>query len=106
MEGLLRDKRYVEGNSDVRKAMLKSELTAARKQVRDFMRDNSSDPETRIAALRRQANMNGNKELRREALDAMKSRFNFAGSVDDMGYKELKWFMDHVDLLEDYYKAD
>ena len=106
MEGLLRDKRYVEGNSDVRKAMLKSELTAARKQVRDFMRDNSFDPETRIAALRRQANMNGNKELRREALDAMKSRFNFAGSVDDMGYKELKWFMDHVDLLEDYYKAD
>ena len=106
MTGLLRDKRYVEGNSDVRKAMLKSELTAARKQVREFMKDNSSDPETRIAALRRQANMNGNKELRREAMDAMKGRFNFAGSVDDMGYKELKWFMDYVDSLEDYYKAD
>jgi hypothetical protein len=48
--------------------------------------------------------MTGNKQLRAKAMDAMKNRFNFNGSVSDMTYKELKFFMDYIDYLEDYLK--
>jgi hypothetical protein len=92
-DNLIRDKRYVEGDTDVRKEMLRSTL-----------REEDAPGKTRLMALRRKANMTGNKQLRAKAMDAMKNRFNFNGSVSDMTYKELKFFMDYIDYLEDYLK--
>jgi hypothetical protein len=103
MERLMRDERYIEGNSDTRRVMLQSVLREARKQTREYMQDISPDPEMRITALRRQANRVGNDALRTEAMRTMREH-GVDASINDMGYRELQYFMDIVDYLEDYYK--
>jgi len=102
-DNLIRDTRYIEGDTDVRKEMLRSTLREVKNKVREYTNEDAPG-KTRLMALRRKANMTGNKQLRAKALDAMKSRFNFSGSVSDMTYKELKFFMDYIDYLEDYLK--
>ena len=102
-DNLIRDKRYVEGDTDVRKEMLRSTLREVKQKVREYTNEDAPG-KTRLMALRRKANMTGNKQLRAKAMDAMKNRFNFNGSVSDMTYKELKFFMDYIDYLEDYLK--
>lgn len=100
---LIRDKRYIEGNTDTRKDMLRSTLREVKAKVREYTDDYAPGKE-RLVALRRKANMTGNKELRNKAMDAMRSKYKFDGSISDMNYKELKFFMDYVDLLKDYYE--
>lgn len=100
---LIRDKRYIEGNTDVRKEMLRSTLREVKASVREYTNEYAPGKE-QLMALRRKASMVGNKELRNKAKDAMKKRFNFDGDVSDMNYKELKFFMDYVDYLDDYLK--
>ena len=100
---LIRDKRFIEGNTDTRKEMLRSVLREVKSTVREYTNDDAPG-KTQLLALRRKANMVGNKQLRNRAMDAMKKRYNFKGSISDMNYKELKFFMDYVDYLEDYLK--
>jgi len=102
-DNLIRDKRYIEGDANVRKEMLRSTLREVKNKVREYTNEDAPG-KTRLMALRRKANMTGNKQLRAKAMDAMKNRFNFNGSVSDMTYKELKFFMDYIDYLEDYLK--
>ena len=102
-DNLIRDTRYIEGDTDVRKEMLRSTLREVKNKVREYTNEDAPG-KTRLIALRRKANMTGNKQLRAKAMDAMKNRFNFSGSVSDMTYKELKFFMDYIDYLEDYLK--
>jgi len=102
---LIRDKRFVDGDTDQRKQMLRSALTEVKSTVRKYTNENEYAPgKVQLLALRRKANMVGTKELRNKAKDAMRNRFKFDGSVGDMSYKELKFFMDYVDTLEDYLK--
>jgi hypothetical protein len=100
---LIRDSRYIDGDSDIRKEMLRATLREVKSTVRNYINDYAPGKE-RLIALRRQANMTGNKELRNKAMDAMRSTYKFNGTVSDMNYKELKFFMDYVDLLKDYYE--
>ena len=100
---LIRDSRYIDGDSDIRKEMLRATLREVKSTVRKYTNDYAPGKE-RLIALRRKANMTGNKELRNKAMDAMRSKYKFNGSVSDMNYKELKFFMDYVDLLKDYYE--
>ena len=100
---LIRDKRYIEGNSDIRKKMLSSVLREVKATVREYTNEYAPG-KTQLLALRRKATMVGNKQLRARAMDAMKKRFKFQGSISDMTYKELKFFMDYVDYLDDYLK--
>jgi len=102
-DNLIRDTRYIEGDTDVRKEMLRSTLREVKNKVREYTNEDAPG-KTRLMALRRKANMTGNKQLRAKAMDAMKNRFNFSGRVSDMTYKELKFFMDYIDYLEDYLK--
>ena len=100
---LIRDKRYIEGDADKRKEMLTRTLREVKATVREYTNEYAPG-KTQLLAMRRKATMVGNKQLRSRAMDAMKERFNFKGSVSDMNYKELKFFMDYVDYLEDYLK--
>ena len=100
---LLRDRRFIEGDSDQRKDMLRKTLTEAKSEIREYTNEYAPG-KTQLLAMRRKANMVGSKELRTKALRAMKTRYNFEGAVSEMTYKELKFFMDYVDTLEDYLK--
>lgn len=102
MDKLVRNPKYVEGNTDTRKVMLKTVLTETRASIRDAMKT-SNDPETRLAVLRKKARSMENKQLRTEALKAMKSRFNIDAGVEDMSIRELQFYMDYIDQLKDYY---
>ena len=102
MERLTRDERYIEGNTDTRRVMLQATLRNVRNQVREYMNELTPDPEMRITALRRKANMTGNDALRTEAMRVMRER-GVDASINDMGFRELQYFMDVVDYLQDYY---
>jgi hypothetical protein len=103
MERLLRDQRYINGNTDTRRVMLQATLTETRKQIREYMQELSPDPETRISSLRRQASRTGSEAIRTEAMRVLKDH-GVEASIDDMGFRELQYFMDVVDYLQDYYK--
>lgn len=102
MDKLIRNPKYIEGNTDTRKVMLNSVLTDTRKSIRDAMKA-STDPETRLAVLRKKAKSMETKELRTEASKAMSKRFNIDASVDDMSIRELQFYMEYIDHLKDYY---
>jgi hypothetical protein len=102
MEQLVRNPDYIEGNSDTRRVMLQSTLRAARNQVRQYMLEHTADPEQRITALRRKANMTGNRAIRAEAMRVLEEHGIDAG-INDMSLRELNYFMDVVDYLQDYY---
>jgi hypothetical protein len=103
MERLTRDRRFVEGNSDERRVMLRETLRAARSMVRQYMQDYSTDPESRLAAMRRRANTMGNEALRNIAMQSLRDRGVDAG-ISDMTIPELQDFMDLVDYLQDTYR--
>ena len=100
---LLRDKRFVDGDSDQRKQMLRSTLGEVKTTVRKYTNEYAPGKD-QLLSMRRKATMVGSKELRNKALDAMRTRYKFDGAVSDMTYRELKFFMDYVDTLEDYLK--
>jgi len=100
---LLRDPDFINADLIGKRAMLKSTLTDVKGKVRNSLKK-YSPPEKRILAIKRKASSHGNKELRTKALKVMRERFNFTGSVDDMGYSELQYFMDYIDYLKDIYK--
>ena len=95
---LIRDKRYVEGNTDVRKDMLRSTLREVKSKVREYTNEYAPGKE-RLLALRRKANMTGNKQLRKVAMDAMQEQYGIEVPISEMNYKELKFFMDYIDYI-------
>ena len=101
MERLLRDKRYIEGDSRVRKLMLNERLTRVRRDIREYMGAGGGDSESEILSLRRTASRTGNKEKRSMAMEAMREGFGFdGGGVRDMSIRELNYFMDYIDYLD------
>ena len=97
---LRRDSRYIEGDTRARKIMLTERLGRVRRDVREFLSAGGGGTESEILSLRRRASRHGNAEQRSLALGAMRERFNFDGSIRDMGVKELQYFMDYVDYIE------
>jgi len=102
---LIRDKRFIEGDTDTRKQMLRTTLSEVKSTVRNYMKEDAPGKE-QLLALRRKATTHGNEQLRKKAMSAMKSRFKFDGTVSDMNYKELKFFMDYVDYLKEGLSTD
>lgn len=100
---LIRDKRYIEGDTNTRKDMLRSTLRDVKATIRKYTNEDAPG-KTQLLALRRKANITGNKELRNKAMKAMQTRFGFDGRINDMNYRELKFFMDYVDYLDEYLK--
>jgi hypothetical protein len=100
---LLRDPDFINADLIGKRAMLKSTLSDVKGKVRNSLKK-YSPPEKRILAIKRKASSHGNKELRTKAFKVMRERFNFTGSVDDMGYSELQYFMDYIDYLKDIYE--
>jgi len=100
---LLRDPKFSNADLTGKRAMLKSTLSDVKTRVRKSLQKYAA-PEKRMLAIKRKASSHGNKELRNKALDAMRDRFNFRGTVEDMSYSELQFFMDYVDYLKDIYE--
>lgn len=101
MESLLRDRRYIEGDSRVRKLMLNERLTRVRRDIREYVGAGGGDTESEILSLRRTASRTGNKAQRELAIEAMQEGFGFdGGGVRDMSIRELNYFMDYIDYLE------
>jgi hypothetical protein len=97
---LIRDKRYVEGDTDVRKEMLRGVLRETKAKVREYLREYAPG-QTQLTAIRSKASEHGSKENRTRAKKAMKERFGIDAPVSEMTYKELKFFMDYVDYLKE-----
>lgn len=102
---LLRDKRFLEGDTNTRKRMLKTTLGEVKKNVREYMSEYAPGKK-QLLALRRKATTVGDEQLRNKAMNAMKERFNFSGTINDMTYKELKYFMDYVDYMKESLSTD
>lgn len=100
---LIRDKRFAEGDSDARRKMLRDTLRQVKSKIRDYTNEYAPG-KVQLLALRRKANMVGSKQTRTKAMKAMRTRYGFDGSISDMTYKELKFFMDYVDYLDEYLK--
>ena len=100
---LLRDPKFSNADLTGKRAMLKSTLSDVKTRVRKSLQKYAA-PEKRMLAIKRKASSHGNKELRNKALDVMRDRFNFRGTVEDMSYSELQYFMDYVDYLKDIYE--
>ena len=97
---LIRDKRYVEGDSDTRKEMLRGVLRETKAKVREYLREYAPG-QTQLTALRSKASEHGSRQNRDRAKKAMKDRFGITADVSDMSYKELKFFMDYVDYMKE-----
>lgn len=97
---LIRDKRYVEGDTDTRKEMLRAVLRETKGSIREYLREDAPGT-TQIVALRSKASEHGSKENRNKAKKAMKDRFGITATVSEMNYKELKFFMDYVDYMKE-----
>lgn len=99
-ERLERDPRYREGNIRTRQIMLRERLSRVRSEVRDFVSAGGAGYESEILSIRRQATRHGNKEQRSLAMEAMRDRYGFEGSINDMSVRELHFFMDYVDYVK------
>ena len=101
MERLVRDERYVNGDSRQRKIMLNERLRRVRSSVREYMGVGGGDEQSGILSLRRRASRHGNQQQRSLAMEAMRENFGFeGGNVRDMSIRELQYFMDYVDYLD------
>ena len=103
-ERLTRDRRYIEGNADARRTMLRQTASQVQSEVREYMSRTGTQPQ-QLLALRRRASMMGNETLRNMALDRMRERLGVNVSIRDMGYRELQYFMDVMDSVEDAYRT-
>jgi len=83
--------------------MLKHAVNEVKREVRKYLKEDAPGRK-QLLALRRKASEHGNKALRTKAKKIMQDKFNFEGSITDMTYKELKFFMDYIDYMEDYLK--
>ena len=97
---LIQDKRFVEGDTDVRKEMLRAVLRETKGTIRGYLREYAPG-QTQLLALRSKASEHGSKENRNRAKKAMENRFGITANPAEMNYKELKFFMDYVDYLKD-----
>ena len=101
MERLIRDERFIEGNSDQRKAMINERLRRIRSGVRSYLQAGGGNQESHILSMRRRAQRVGNKQLRSMALDAMRENFGYEGEgIGDMSVREMQYFMNYIDYLE------
>ena len=99
MERLLRDQRYIDGDTRTRKIMLTERLGALRNDVRASL--GAGTGESQILSLRRRATRHGNKSQRSLAMQAMRENFGFEGEgIRDMSIRELNYFMDYIDYLD------
>jgi hypothetical protein len=106
MDQLYRNEDFRNGDGRVRRQMLKSRLSQVQSLVRGVLergpREGGSD--SPILSLRRRASRHGTKDQRSLALQAMRDRFNFDGTVRDMGVRELQFFMNYIDYLDRAYQ--
>jgi len=100
MESLVRDQRFIDGDSRARKIMINERLRRVRADVRSYMGVGGGDSESAILSLRRTASRHGNKQQRSMAMEAMRENFGFDGSIRDMSIRELQYFMDYIDYLD------
>ena len=102
MEELYRSEQFRNGDGRVRREMLKSRLRQIQSLVRGSLtrgpREGGSD--SPILSLKRRATQHGTADQRSMALQAMRERFNFDGTVRDMGVRELQYFMNYIDYLD------
>ena len=101
MERLVRDERFVNGDSRERKIMINERLRRVRADVRQYMGVGGGDEQSGILSLRRTASRHGNKQQRSLAMEAMRENFGFEGEgIRDMSIRELQYFMDYIDYLD------
>jgi len=99
MQHLLSSKYFKEAGLSERRIMLKETLSEVKKDVRKSLSKYGTQEQV-ILSIRRKAMMSGSKNHRDKALKVMRDRFDFDGSVQDMSYAELQYFMDYIDYLK------
>ena len=105
MERLIRDERYVNGDSRVRKIMLNERLGRVRAEIRSYLQAGGGGAESTLQSIRRRATRHGNKQQRSMAMEAMRENFGFEGEgIRDMTIRELHYFMDYIDYLDHVYQ--
>jgi hypothetical protein len=100
MDNLVRDERYINGDTNTRKIMLESRLRSLQSDMRAAIDAGGMGPEGEIMALRRTARRAGNAQKRELAMRAMEENLGFDGGIEDMNVREMMYFMDYIDYLE------
>lgn len=103
MQNLVSSKLFKSAGLSEKRIMLKETLSKVKGDVREVISKYSTQ-ENGILAIRRKAMSTGSKNHRDIAMKAMRDKFNFSGSIQDMSYSELQYFMDYIDLLKDIYE--
>ena len=103
MQHLLNSKMFKSAGLSEKRIMLTKTLSKVKTDVRTSLSKYGTGDEV-ILSIRRKAMGSGSKNHRDIALKAMKEKLNFSGSIQDMSYSELQYFMDYVDYLKDIYK--
>ena len=99
---LMGSPKFMKGSVDQRRLMLKGALSDAKATVREYMKEYSTGP-TMLEQMRKDALTKGSKEARFAANKFMEKQ-GFKGAVRDMGYSELRTYMDYIKAYEEIYK--
>ena len=101
MSELIRDERFLNGNTDVRKQMLQTTLREMQSQYRSYVDAGGEGPQGYLLGMRRRAAQRANESQTRMAIAAMRENFGFDGAgVNDMTLRELQYFLDYIDHFE------
>lgn len=102
-KNLMQSKTFMEGSVAVRRGMLSGRLSAVKETVTKYMKEYGTD-EQMIETLRKSALSQGSKEARQAARKYINQR-GVQADIRDMGYFELKEYMEYVDAWDKYYKG-
>ena len=92
---------FKKGSVSDRKEMLDYWKTSIRKELKSYMEESS---EFGVDAARKKA-VSVDKGLKHEALKIMKEEYDYTGSVQEMNWEELQYFMTVTDYLKEVYKG-
>ena len=101
MGRLIRDERFINGDTDVKKEMLNARLRELQSVYRRNIGAGGQGPDGYIMDMRRRAAQRANQSQTRMAISAMRENFGFDGNdVNDMSLRELQYFLDYIDHFE------
>ena len=101
MNALLKDKKFLEGDIDTRRSLIKARvLNPTRKQVRDYM--DATTGATRFEREKFRVSQKGDKIKRKKALEMMRQDYGIdVGEVRDFtSMREVMLFRQYIDYLD------
>ena len=98
---LMNSEKFMKGSVDQRRLMLKGQLKEARALVNEYMKEYSTG-DTMLEQMRKTALTQGSQEAKYAANKFMASQ-GFKGQVRDMGYSELKSYLDYIKAYDEIY---